>query len=159
VKAVPATLLVKVTEVTLPEHSVCEPGVAVTVGIGLTVTVTTIGAPEHPAPVGVIVYVAVPALVEVALNVCAITVPELAEAPLTFVCATVQLKVVPPVLLVRAMFVALPEQILCELGVADTDGAGLTVTVAVIGDPAQVAAVGVIVYTAVPALAVVAVSV
>jgi hypothetical protein len=55
VKAVLPTLLVNVTEVTLPEHNVCELGVAVTDGIGFTVTVTTIGAPEHPAPVGVIV--------------------------------------------------------------------------------------------------------
>ena len=59
-------------------------------------------------------------------------------------------------LLVKAIEVALPEHIVCAFGVAVTDGAGLTVTVAVIGVPAQPPAVGVIVYTAVPALAVVA---
>ena len=42
---------------------------------------------------------------------------------------------------------------------AVTDGAGLTITVAVMGVPAHPAAVGVIVYTAVPALEVVAVNV
>lgn len=85
--------------------------------------------------------------------------PELLEAPLTPDCATVHAKVVPPVPLVKAIEVVPPEQILCEVGVAVTEGAGFTVTVAVIGEPAQPPAVGVIVYTAVPALAVVAVNV
>jgi ABC-type cobalamin transport system permease subunit len=48
-------------------------------------------------------------------------------------------------LLVSAIEVALFEQMLCEPGVAVADGIGLTVTVAVMTDPAQEPAVGVIV--------------
>lgn len=123
----------------------CEDGVAVAEGAGFTVTVTTIGVPEHPEAVGVTVYTAVPTLVLVAVSVCAITVPVPAEAPLTFVCVTVQANVVPPVLLLREIEVVLPEQILCDDGVAVTVGAGLTVTVAVMGEPGQPAAEGVMV--------------
>ena len=71
--------------------------------------------------------------------------PELADAPVTLVCVTVHANVAPPVLLVNAIDVALLEQILCDVGVAVADGAGLTVTVAVIADPAQPPAVGVMV--------------
>ena len=51
----------------------------------------------------------------------------------------------PPVLLLSAIEVALPEQMVCEAGVAVTVGAGFTVTVAIIGVPLQPAAPGVIV--------------
>jgi len=71
--------------------------------------------------------------------------PELALAPVTLVCVTVHAKVAPPVLLVNAMDVGLLEQMLCEFGVAVADGAGLTVTVAVIAVPTHPAAVGVMV--------------
>ena len=128
-----------------PEQILCALGVAVIVGAGFTVTVAVIGVPAHPPAVGVIVYTAVPADVEVALRACEMVEPEEAEAPLTFVCVTVHAKVAPPVLLVRLMVVVAAEQIVCELGVAVADGAGFTVTVAVIGEPAQEFAVGVIV--------------
>lgn len=52
---VPLTLLVKATVVVCKEQILCEVGVAVADGIGFTVTVTTIGAPEHPAAEGVMV--------------------------------------------------------------------------------------------------------
>ena len=68
-KVVPATLLVSAIDVAVPEQIVCDEGVAVAAGIGFTVTVTVIGVPTHPLAVGVIVYVAVPALVVVAVNV------------------------------------------------------------------------------------------
>lgn len=54
-KVVPVTLLVSAIEVALPEHRACVDGVAVTVGAGLTVTVTTAGVPVQPPAVGVIV--------------------------------------------------------------------------------------------------------
>jgi hypothetical protein len=54
-KAVPPTLLLSVTVVVLPEQSVCEEGAAVADGIGLTVIVTVMGAPEQPPALGVIV--------------------------------------------------------------------------------------------------------
>ena len=88
---------------------------------------------------------AVPALAVVAVNVCAMVAPELALAPVTLVCVTVHAKVAPPVLLVNAIDVALLEQILCEVGVAVADGAGLTVTVAVIAAPAHPPTFGVMV--------------
>jgi hypothetical protein len=87
----------------------------------------------------------VPTLEPVAVSVWLMAEPELADAPLAPVCVTVQAKVVPPVLLLRLMAVAPPEQMLCEDGVAVTVGAGLTLTVAVIAAPGQPAAVGVIV--------------
>ena len=40
--------------ITSPEHKVLEEGVGVTLGIGLTVTVTSIGVPLHPLAEGVI---------------------------------------------------------------------------------------------------------
>jgi hypothetical protein len=95
--------------------------------------------------VGVIVYIAVPALVVVAVNVWAIVAPELADAPVTLVCVTIHANVLPATLLVNATEVALFEQILCEVGVAVADGTGFTVTVAVIAVPAQPPAEGVIV--------------
>jgi hypothetical protein len=64
---------------------VCDGGVAVTTGVGFTVIVTVTGVPLHPDAVGVIVYTAVPAVVEVAVSVCAIVEPDPAAAPETFV--------------------------------------------------------------------------
>ena len=52
---VPATPPVKAMLVTLPEHKDCELGVAVTLGVGFTETVTTIGVPLQLFAVGVIV--------------------------------------------------------------------------------------------------------
>jgi len=123
----------------------CEVGVAVADGVGLTVTVAVTGVPAHPPAVGVIVYTAVPALVVVAINVWVIVEPDEALAPLTFVCVTVHANVAPPVALLNAIEVALPEHRFCVVGVAVMPGAGLTVTVTVTGEPGHVFAVGVIV--------------
>lgn len=136
-----------------------EEGVAVAEGIGRTVTVTVTGVPAQPPAVGVTVKTAVPFTLLVAFKVCAMTVPEPAEAPLTFVCVTVHAKVVPPVLLVNVIPVVPPEHKVWVVGVAVMEGAGFTVTVAVIAVPGQPPTLGVIVYTAVPALVVVAVRV
>ncbi len=54
-KVLPATLLVKATDVALLEQIVCDEGVAVAEGIGFTVTVAVIAVPEQPPTVGVIV--------------------------------------------------------------------------------------------------------
>lgn len=86
----------------------------------------------------------------VAVSVCAISVPEEAEAPVTLVCVTVHAKVVPATLLVSAIPVDPPEQILCEEGVAVAEGVGLTVTVTVCEAPTHPPVeVGVTVYTTV----------
>ena len=55
VKVVPARLLVSAMDGAVPEHIVCDAGVAVATGVGFTVITTTFGVPEHPLAVGVIV--------------------------------------------------------------------------------------------------------
>jgi len=54
-KVVPATVLLSATEEAAPEQIVCEPGVAVTTGVGVTVITTTTGVPVKPLAVGVMV--------------------------------------------------------------------------------------------------------
>jgi hypothetical protein len=71
--------------------------------------------------------------------------PEDAVAPETPACTTVQAKVVPVTLLVRAMDGAVPEQIVCEAGVAVATGVGFTVITTVNGVPEHPLAVGVMV--------------
>jgi hypothetical protein len=88
----------------------------------------------------------------VAVNVCAIVDPEDAVAPETPDCTTVQAKVVPANVLVRAMDGAVPEQIVWDPGVAVATGVGFTVTSTDSGVPAHPLAVGVMVYVAVPAV-------
>ena len=85
----------------------------------------------------------VPALVPVAVNVCAMLVPFPAVAPDTPLCETVHANVVPPTLLARAIDVAAPEQIVCDDGVAVATGVGLTVTSMVNAEPLHPFAVGV----------------
>ena len=70
-------------EVVAPLQIVCAPGAAATSGIGLTVTITVIGVPGQVAAVGVIVYVAVPGLVPVAVKVSAIVEPLPTSVPVT----------------------------------------------------------------------------
>jgi hypothetical protein len=83
--------------------------------------------------------------VDVLVNVCAMLEPDPAEVPVSNpeLVETVQLKVVPATLLVKAIPVVPPEQNVCEAGVAVTTGFGFTVTTTVTGVPAQPAAVGV----------------
>lgn len=96
-------MLVKEKEVVPPEQSACEPGVTVIVGAGFTVTVTTIGFPEQPASVGVIVYITVPELSPVVVRVCVIVVPELLDAPVTPDWEVTQEYVVVPELLLSVI--------------------------------------------------------
>ena len=80
-----------------------------------------------------------------AVNVCVMFDPVLPLAPLTLVCVTVHVYVVPATLLDKATEVAPPEQKVCEFGEAVAVGIGLTVTVAVIAAPKQVPTLGVMV--------------
>jgi hypothetical protein len=112
----------------------------------LIVTTTATGAPVQPAAVGVILYVTVCATVDVFVIVCAIVAPEPAAAPVVDPeVVIVHAKVVPGKLLVSAIEVASPEQIVDDAGVAVTTGLGFTVITTVIGAPAHPPAVGVIV--------------
>ena len=82
-----------------------------------------------------------------------------AEAPDTPVCVTVQLKFAVDTLLVNAIEEALPEQIVCEDGVAVIVGIGFTVRVTDMAVPVQPFADGVMVYTAVPGVVLSAINV
>ena len=66
-------------------------------------------------------------------------------APVTSTWFTVQSKVAPVGVELKAIAVGVPEQIVDAAGVAVTVGVGLTVTVTVIGVPGHVPSVGVIV--------------
>ena len=74
-------------------------------------------------------------------------VPKPAVAPLTLLCATVQLYVAPatPLVVLKLMLVVAPLQIVSAFGAATTSGNGFTVTITVIGDPLQPPADGVMV--------------
>jgi hypothetical protein len=54
-KAVPERLLVSAMDGAVPEHIVCDAGVAVATGVGFTVITTTFGVPVHPPAAGVTV--------------------------------------------------------------------------------------------------------
>jgi hypothetical protein len=72
-------------------------------------------------------------------------VPELAEVPFTvpLAVAAVQAKLAPVGIDVKAMFVAVPLQVVADAGVAVAVGFGFTVTATVIGEPVQLFNVGV----------------
>ena len=60
---------------------VCAAGATVTTGLGLTFMITETGVPAQLLAVGVIVYVAVPDVIPVAVSVWEIVDPEPADAP------------------------------------------------------------------------------
>lgn len=141
---VPDVKLLNEIAVVAPEQIVAVEGVAVANGTGFTVMITGSGAPGQPFAVGITVYVTVPGDAPVANSVCAMLVPLDAVPPLAADCVgAAQLNTVPETVPVKAILVVLPEQIVCAVGVAVTLGVGFTFTVTVTGDPAQVAAVGV----------------
>ena len=147
VYTVPATAPVKVAVVKAPEQTVWF-GCVFTVGVGLTSTVAVDVGPAHPFAVGVIVKVTVTAALVVFVNVPLIGLPDpLAAMPVTLtVLSLVQVYVVPATAPVSAILViAVPEQIVCDAGVAIAFGVGLTSTVAVVVGPTQPFDVGVIV--------------
>jgi hypothetical protein len=76
---------------------------------------------------GIILYVAVPGINPIAASVWAMDVPDPAVAPVTSNSVTVHENVVPPTAPVRAIDGAVPEQIVCDAGVAIATGDGLTV--------------------------------
>jgi hypothetical protein len=81
----------------------------------------------------------------VAVKVWAIELPLPFEAPETPDWATVHEYVVPVTVPVNEMLVALPEQIVCEEGEAETVGVGLTVITTSMGVPMHPLAEGVMV--------------
>jgi hypothetical protein len=118
--------------VLVPLQIVCDAGVAITDGAGLTVITTLIGKPTQPFKVGVTVYVTLPTLVLELVKTCAMLDPLPALAPLALFCDTVQLKVAPIGLEINEIPVVTPLQIVCDVGVAVTTGIGFTVIVIVV---------------------------
>jgi len=143
------------------EQIVWAAGVATAFGVGLTSTVAVIGAPGQPLAVGVMVKVTVTGAKVVLVSVPLILPEPLAAIPVTVATLSlVQLKVVPATFPVRTMVViGLAEHTVCEAGVANASGVGLTSTVAVIGAPGHPLAVGVMVKVTVIGAKVVFVSV
>lgn len=142
---VPATLPVNtIVVIAVPEHTVCDAGVATAFGVGLTSTVAVIGVPVQVVPalvkLGVIVKVTVTGAAVVFVSEPLILPAPLFAIPVTVtVLSLTQLYTVPATLPVNAIVViAKPEQIVCDDGVATALGTGFTTTVAVIGVPVQV---------------------
>ena len=99
-----------------------------------------IGVPPQALAVGVIVKVTVTGAVVVLVSVPDILPEPDAAIPVTAtVLSLVQLYTVPATLPDNTIvWIAVPEQVACEAGVATAFGVGLTSTVAVIGVPLQV---------------------
>jgi hypothetical protein len=94
------------------------------------------------------VYLTTPAVVLLLVNVWEMELPVPLLKPEIVApdnCAADHVNVVPVTFALRAILVVAPSQIVCEDGVAVATGLGLTVIVTVIGVPAQLLAVGVIV--------------
>ena len=79
-----------------------------------------------------------PCAVPVAVSVCAMLVPDDADAPDTPVGVTVQAKVVPVTFPDKAIALVLPEHSDWDEGAAIVLGVGLTVIVKLCGIPGQV---------------------
>jgi len=114
-KVVPGTPDVKVIVGVEPLHIDCDGETATaTFGIGFTVIITLVDVPEQPLAVGVIMYVAVPAVVPEFVSVCAMLLPEPDVAPVTPLCATVHAKVVPETFDDKVMLAAILLHIVCD---------------------------------------------
>jgi hypothetical protein len=134
---VPLTELVKaIAVVAVLLQTVCVAGVATASGVGLTVIVAVIGVPEQPPADGIIVIVAVTGVVPwlTAVKDGTLPLPE-AVRPMPEL-LFVQVKVVPLTALVSTMAaLEAPLQTDWVVGVATAFGVGLTVMMAVIGEP------------------------
>jgi len=111
----PAVVVDNPIPVEEPEQIVCEAGVALTVGAGLTVTSTVMAVPLQVPNVGVMVYLTTAGELVLLVNVWVIVLPLPLEKPVAvpLLRAAVQEKVtVPPVVVVdNPIPVAEPEHI------------------------------------------------
>ena len=130
-----------------PEQIVWLFGVDTTSGVGFTRTVAVIDEPGQPLALGVMVNFTRTGAKVVFVNVPLIFPTPFAAMPVIVVVASrVQEKVVPLTLpLNRIGVMPAPEQIVWLFGVDTASGVGLTRTVAVIGEPIQPLALGVMV--------------
>ena len=130
---VPPTLPVSaIGVIAVPEHMVCEGSEATALGVGLTSTVALIIVPVHITPalvkVGIIVKVTITGVSVVFVNAPLIFPAPLAPIPVTApVLVLVQLYIVPTIVPLSTMgIMAVPEQMVCEEGIAIASGVGLT---------------------------------
>ena len=122
-----------IVAIATPEHLICVGFVALTIGVGLTVTVEVIGVPSHPLAVGVMVKVTNTGKAVVFVNTPLISPLPLAAIPVTLaVLFLVQLNVVPETLPEKVIdVIGFPEQLACDVSEATASGIGFTVTVTV----------------------------
>jgi hypothetical protein len=122
-----------IVAIAAPEHLICVGFVALTIGVGLTVTVAVIGVPSHPLAVGVMVKVTKTGKAVVFVNIPLMVPLPLEAIPVTLtVLFLVQLKTVPATLPEKVMAVrGFPEQFACEAIEATASGIGFTVMVTV----------------------------
>jgi hypothetical protein len=126
-------------------HTIREAG-WVTSGAGMTVTLAVTGVPGQLFAVGVMVKVTVTGALVVFVNDPLIFPEPLEVIPVTAtVLSLVQLNVAPPgvLLLIAIVVIDAEEQIDCEEGVGVAFGMGLIKTVAIVGGPGQLFAVGI----------------
>jgi hypothetical protein len=100
-------------EVSPPLHIACEEGVATTLAIGFTVTITDTALPPQPTADGVTVYVTSAGAAPVLVRICAMLLPAPAEKPAVPVPPlTVHENVVPATVgdVLSAIAVAVPLQ-------------------------------------------------
>ena len=147
VYVVPAVLLLStIVLIVAPEHIVCDDGVAIALGDGLTTTVAVIEGPGQPFAVGVIVKVTVTGAAVVFVNVPLILPAPFAAIPVTAtVLSLTQLYDVAGTAPDNTIVViGVPEQTVCDAGVATASGIGFTVIVPVaVTAPLQPPPVGV----------------
>lgn len=138
-KVVPAVFPVNTIGVIAPEQTVCDAGVAIALGVGLTVTVAVDDIPGHPFAVAVIVNVTVTGAFVVLVNAPLISPLPFAAIPVTVaVLSLVQLNVEPAMELTGVIVVMVaPEQMVCGVIVVIV-GVGSTVIVKSIGVPVHV---------------------
>lgn len=109
-----------------PEQMVCVDGVADASGLGSTVTVAVVDGPVHPLAVGVIVNVTV-----TGISVVFVSDPLILPVPVAAIPVTVPVLfllhvyvVVGTEPLIAIVVIPVPEQIVCDDGVAITSGTG-----------------------------------
>jgi hypothetical protein len=127
---VPESVIVAIAT---PEHLICVGFVALTIGVGFTITIAVIGVPSQPSALGVMVKVTNTGKAVIFVNVPLMLPLPLAAIPVTVaVLFLVQLNAVPATLPEKVMAVkGVPEQLACEAIEATASGIGFTVTVTV----------------------------
>lgn len=126
----PVALDKTIVVIASPVHAAWLDGVATAPGVGFTNTVAVAGVPLHPSKTGIMVNVTVIGEEVVLVNEPDISPLPLAAIPVTVpVLSLVQLKMLPGVPDNIISAIAVPEQMVCDDGVAVATAVGLIVMV------------------------------